>query len=179
MSVRVALGPELRAIRLALAHCLASLLIPPYSMRRIRALFYRWGGVDVKLGAEICGGVRITGHTVTLARRSFVGTGVLIEANTSAKVSIGEDVAIGPKTMILTSTHEIGTPKKRAGLPRAKSVTIEDGAWIGAGVTILPGVTVGRGAVIAAGTVVHKDVEGSILVAGQSSRTIRSLGEQT
>jgi acetyltransferase-like isoleucine patch superfamily enzyme len=148
-------------------------------MRRFRALCYKLGGVDVKLGAEICGGVRITGHTVSLGRRSFIGTGVLIEAHTSAKISIGEDVAIGPKTMILTSTHEIGTPKKRAGLPQARSVSVEDGAWIGAGVTILPGVTVGRGAVIAAGTVVHKDVEASVLVAGQPSRTIRALGGPT
>ena len=44
------------------------------------------------------------------------------------------------------------------GALQVAPVTIEDGAWIAAGVTLLPGVTVGRGAVVAAGAVVTKDV---------------------
>jgi len=147
-------------------------------MRRYRALCYKLGGANIKLGVDICGGVRLTGHTVTLGKGSFVGFGVLMEANTSAAISIGENVAIGPGVTILTSTHEIGSPSKRAGIALAKSVRIEDGAWIGAGAMILPGVTVGRGAVVAAGAVVHKDVEASVLVAAQSIRTVRVLSGQ-
>jgi acetyltransferase-like isoleucine patch superfamily enzyme len=119
----------------------------------------------------------MTGHTVRVGRGSFIGTGVLLEANTSAMISIGDNVAIGPKSVILTSTHALGKSTKRAGLPVAKSVTIEDGVWIGAGVTILPGVTVGEGAVVAAGTVVHRDIFRSELAAGQPQRVVRTLGE--
>lgn len=171
------LASELRAVRLALGHCAASLLIPPYSMRRYRALFYKAGGIDIAFGAEICGGVRITGHTVTIGKGAFLGTGVLIEANTSARIHIGANVAIGPKSVILSSTHEVGPYGKRAGPPKAECVTIEDGAWIGAGVTVLPGVTIGRGAVVAAGTVVHRDIDRSTIVAGAPQRTVRALEE--
>ena len=43
-------------------------------------------------------------------------------------------------------------------------ITIEDGAWIGARVTILPGVTVGAGSVVAAGAVVTRSVPPQTLV---------------
>lgn len=173
---RVSILAELRAIRLAMAHVLASLLLPPYSMRNYRALFYKAGGVDVKLGAQICGGVRITGQNVSIGKGTFIGADVLIEANTSATISIGANVAIGPRSIILTSSHEIGEKRKRAGFPTAHTVVIEDGAWLGAGVTVLPGVTIRKGAVVAAGTVVHKDIEESSLAAGQPLRKIRGLG---
>lgn len=166
---------EAQALRLALSHCLAALVLPPYSMRRLRALCFRLGGADIAVGAEICGGVRMTGRTVRIGKGSFLGAGALIEANTSASVVIGSNVAIGPGVSILTSTHEIGDAAKRAGPSRAKSVTVESGAWIGAGATILPGVTIGRGAVVAAGTVVYCDVAPSMLVGGQPLRTIREL----
>lgn len=119
----------------------------------------------------------MTGHTVRLGKGSFIGADVLLEANTSAMISIGNNVAIGPKAVILTSTHALGNFSRRAGSPVAKSVTIENGVWVGAGVTILPGVTIGEGAVVAAGTVVHKDIANSALVAGQPLRVIRDLGD--
>ncbi|WP_165962301.1 MULTISPECIES: DapH/DapD/GlmU-related protein [Arthrobacter] len=117
----------------------------------------------------------MTGSTVHIGKGSFIGADVLIEANTSAEVRVGENVAIGPRTTILTSTHEIGEHKKRAGNAVARSVSIGDGAWIGANATILPGISIGSGAVVAAGTVVHKDVPGSVVVGGQPVRLIRNL----
>lgn len=176
MSLAGRITAEVRAIRLAIGHLLAALFIAPYSMRRCRAMCYKLGGADIQLGSEICGGVRMTGHTVSLGKGAFIGAGTLLEANTDAMISIGNNVAIGPGTSVLTSTHEIGSLTKRAGRPLAKAVTIEDGAWIGAGVTILPGITIGRGAVVAAGTTVHKDVVDSVLLTGQPARTVRVLG---
>ncbi|MDQ0128350.1 DapH/DapD/GlmU-related protein [Arthrobacter bambusae] len=121
----------------------------------------------------------MTGNTVRIGKGCFIGAGVLIEANTSAEVFIGTNVAIGPGTTILTSTHEIGDRGKRAGSPVARSVRIGDGAWIGAGVTILPGISIGNGAVVAAGSVIHKDVADSFVVGGQPTRTIRDLSSHS
>ena len=42
--------------------------------------------------------------------------------------------------------------------------------WIGGGAIILPGVTIGDGAVIGAGSVVTRDVEAGITVAGNPAR---------
>ena len=82
-------------------------------------------------------------------------------------ISIGRDVAIGPRTMIMTGTHAVGPSHKRASSPSVfRPVVIEDGAWIGGGVTIQGGVTVHRGAVVAAGAVVVSDVEADAFYAG-------------
>nr|WP_304437690.1 DapH/DapD/GlmU-related protein [Frigoribacterium sp. Leaf44] len=49
-------------------------------------------------------------------------------------------------------------------------VTIEDGCWIGANVTILPGVTLGRGSVVGAGSVVTKSYPPNSKLAGSPAR---------
>jgi len=55
------------------------------------------------------------------------------------------------------------------------TVSVEDGAWIAARVTVLPGVTIGRGSVVAAGAVVTRDVPPNCLVAGVPARVLREL----
>ena len=69
-------------------------------------------------------------------------------------ITIGDDVLIGPKVNILTEEHPV-SPKERKAL-MVKPVVIKDGAWIGAGATILPGVTVGENSIVAAGAVVNR-----------------------
>ena len=54
-------------------------------------------------------------------------------------------------------------------------VTIEDDAWIGAGVVVMPGVRIGRGAVVGANSVVNADVAPLTVVAGQPARPLREL----
>lgn len=48
------------------------------------------------------------------------------------------------------------------------------GAWIGANTTILPGVTIGKGAIVGSGSVITKDVEDNMIVAGNPAKVIRS-----
>jgi acetyltransferase-like isoleucine patch superfamily enzyme len=89
-------------------------------------------------------------------------------------VSIGNGVRIGTGTTIISSDHEFSSRKKpifKQGLIKAK-VVIDDGAWIGANVTILKGVTIGEGAIVAAGAVVTKDVDPYTVVGGVPARKI-------
>ncbi len=91
------------------------------------------------------------------------------------EITIGNDVMIGPKTIIWGRDHGIennGIPMKKQ--PHVYSpITIEDDVWIAANVTILKGVTIGKGAVIGAGAVVVKDVPPYAIVVGNPAKVIR------
>lgn len=88
---------------------------------------------------------------------------------------IGDNVGIGPNTLFMTDTHELGNETKRVGKPINKKIVVEDGCWIGANVIILGGVTIGAGSVIAAGSVVATDVKPNSLVVGYRAKEIRTL----
>ncbi|MGX9900552.1 DapH/DapD/GlmU-related protein [Arthrobacter sp. SA17] len=91
-------------------------------------------------------------------------------------MTIGTSVAIGPFVRLITDNHLLGSPTRRAGQVHSLPITIGDGVWIGASVTIIGGIHVGDGAVIAAGSVVTKDVPPNTLVAGVPAVVKRSLG---
>lgn len=129
-------------------------------------------GMDLD-GCAIASGTWFGGRKVAIGRGSFLNFGVWIEA--SRQVTIGKNVGVGHQVMICTSTHEVGPTSGRAGVPYGKSVTIEDGAWIGARATLLPGVTIGAGAIVAAGSVVTADVPPNVMVGGVPAKTIREL----
>jgi len=81
----------------------------------------------------------------------------------SSEVKIGNNVTVGMRTMILSSTHSIAYPI-RCGIVRNKTTIIEDNCWIGAGVIIYPGVHIGKGCVVAAGEVVYENIPNDILL---------------
>ena len=110
---------------------------------------------------------------LSVGARSFVNYGCFFDLG--ADISIGADVSIGYQTLFITSTHDIGSPARRAGKDVAKSISVGDGAWIGARVTVLPGVSIGAGAVVAAGSTVVTDIEGNNLYAGSPATKKRSL----
>jgi acetyltransferase-like isoleucine patch superfamily enzyme len=88
---------------------------------------------------------------------------------------IGNNVGIGPNTLFITDTHELGNEKKRVGKHITKKIIIEDGCWIGANVIILGGVTIGAGSVIAAGSIVSSNVKPNSFVVGVRAKEIRTL----
>jgi acetyltransferase-like isoleucine patch superfamily enzyme len=55
-------------------------------------------------------------------------------------------------------------------------VTVEAGAFLGAGAVVLPGLRIGAGAVVAAGAVVTADVPAGQTVMGVPARAARSEG---
>ena len=70
---------------------------------------------------------------------------------------IWKDVQIVPNCSIIGVTHNFS----RDGVNHEDHfslITIETGAWIGAGSIILPGVTVGEHSVIVAGSIVNVDI---------------------
>ena len=91
------------------------------------------------------------------------------------EVRIGDNVMIGPHTLITTIGHPLNPRGRREHLGIATPVSIGNDVWIGANVTILPGITIGNNVVIAAGAVVTKDVPDNSLVGGVPAKLIKIL----
>ena len=166
------LRPGLRLVQLAVG------FLPATAFGRLRAAIYRLAGLHIGRRTRLLGRLEIEG-TGDIAPNLRVGDDCLLNSplylNASAPIIIGNHVGIGHHVVIITDTHRIGAGTARAGERVARPVTIEDGAWIAARVTILPGVTIGRGTVVAAGAVVTRDVPPNTLVACVPARVKRDL----
>lgn len=121
--------------------------------------------VNIEKGANIS-------EATSVGDRSGVG----INANLHGKVTIGNDVMMGPDCIIYTVNHEfsrLDMPMVLQGFSEAKEVIIGNDVWIGGRVIILPGVTIGDGAVVGAGAVVTKDVPPMAVVGGNPAKIIK------
>jgi acetyltransferase-like isoleucine patch superfamily enzyme len=93
-------------------------------------------------------------------------------------LTIGNDVAIGHSSSILTTEHDFSDaarPIKEQPLIY-RPVTIGDDVWIGSNVTILAGVSIGPRSVIAAGAVVKQSFsEGRVIIGGVPARVLKTI----
>jgi acetyltransferase-like isoleucine patch superfamily enzyme len=89
-------------------------------------------------------------------------------------ITIGDDVQIGPKTIIWGRDHEFKKDRLiRLQSHKKKPIIIGNDVWIGANVTILKGVKIGDGAVIGAGSVVTKNIPKNAIAVGNPAKTIK------
>ncbi len=91
------------------------------------------------------------------------------------EVYIGDNVMIGPNTLITTVGHPLTPKGRRKHLAQASKIHIGDDVWIGGNVTVLPGVTIGNNVVIGAGAVVTKDILDNSLAVGVPAKVIKEL----
>ena len=113
------------------------------------------------------------GSQTTIGARTFINFGAVILD--VGKVSIGDDVQIGPNVQILTATHPLDAETRRAGWESQKPISIADGVWLGGGVIVCPGVSIGENTVAGAGAVVTRDIPPKVFAAGNPCRVIRTL----
>ena len=86
------------------------------------------------------------------------------------KVTIGSKTTISHRAHLCAGTHDYTD----RSLPLLKlPITIQDSAWVCADAFVGPGVTVGEGAVVGARSVVVKDVEPWMVVAGNPAIAIK------
>ncbi|MDM7854757.1 sugar O-acetyltransferase [Cellulomonas alba] len=115
------------------------------------------------------------GHHVSIGRGTFVNADFL--ALGGGRITIGEDVLIGPGVRFYTPNHPLDPDHRRAGYERVLPIVVGDNVWIGGSAILLPGVTVGADAIVGAGAVVTRDVPPATVVAGNPARVIRRLRE--
>ena len=139
---------------------------------KLRVLFYRLGGMNIK-SAGVRSGCTFKGINIVIEDGAFINHNTFI--NCSESVIIGKNVYIAFDVLITTNSHEIGRREQRAIGNIRKPISIGNGTWIGARVTILPGVNIGEGCIIASGAVVNKDCESNGLYAGVPAKRIREL----
>jgi acetyltransferase-like isoleucine patch superfamily enzyme len=101
-----------------------------------RFTWYRW--VGLKCGSH----VRMLGPLTIRGQGDIIGT----------------DGTVGHRVVFIAFNQAKGPSSGSGGLPSAAGITIGDGAWVGASVTVLPGVTVSAGAFEAAGNVVTRSI---------------------
>lgn len=107
------------------------------------------------------------------------GKNVFVNINSyfmdGAKITVGDNVFIGPSCGFYTANHPLDYKSRNRGLEKALPITIGNNVWLGANVSVMPGVTIGEGCVIAAGSVVTHDIKPHSLVAGVPARIIKEI----
>ena len=112
------------------------------------------------------------GYNVQLGERVYFNVNcVVLDA---AKVTIGNNVFIGPGVHIYTATHPTNA-LERSSVVFAQSVSIRNDCWIGGNTVICPGVIIGDGCTIGAGSVVTKDIPANSLAVGNPAKVIKKL----
>lgn len=168
-------------------------LLPPgsqrwYLMQDLLAMLPRTRGGPCLLSRfyqatlpECGGGLQLFG-SVHLHRPELIriGTGVTLAQGVHITahdwVTIGDDVSIGPYTVINSGDHRHSDPSRPIRLQGhvASPITIAGNVWIAAHCVVLRGVHIGPGAVVAAMSVVREDVPRGAVVAGAPARVRRS-----
>ena len=94
-------------------------------------------------------------------------------------ITIGARAGIGPRVMMITSTHEETAPPMAVIDAPLVLAPIEVGAGcdIGIGAILLPGTRIGEGAQIGAGAVVTGEIPAGAVAAGVPARVLRQRGE--
>jgi maltose O-acetyltransferase len=154
----------------------------PMPGARLGAAVRRWLGRTIfrRCGknVRIASGVNFgSGHLLELGDNSALNVQCWIANDTV----IGNDVMMGPRVSILSSSHnfsDITKPMRGQGAPPRQPVIIGNDVWIGTQTIILPGVRVGDHSIIGAGSVVTKDVPAWAIVGGNPACVIRSRLER-
>jgi maltose O-acetyltransferase len=113
------------------------------------------------------------GRHTSIGARTFVNFGLV--CLDVARVTIGDDVQVGPNVQLLTPTHPTEPEPRRQKWESARPIAIGDNVWLGGGVIVGPGVTIGRNTVVGAGAVVVRDVPPNVVAVGNPARVVRSL----
>lgn len=113
------------------------------------------------------------GYQTTIGARTFANWGlILLDV---ARITIGDDVQIGPNVQLLTATHPLEPGPRRDKWEAAEPIVIGDNVWLGGGVIVCPGVTIGADTVVGAGSVVTRDLPPRVVAVGSPARVIREL----
>jgi maltose O-acetyltransferase len=113
------------------------------------------------------------GYQTHVGARTFANWGLI--CLDVGRITIGDDVQIGPNVQLLTATHPLEPGPRRAKWEGSRPITIGDNVWLGGGVIVCPGVTISQNTVVGAGAVVTRDLPPNVVAVGNPARVIRAI----
>jgi maltose O-acetyltransferase len=113
------------------------------------------------------------GYQTHIGARTFANWGLI--CLDVGRITIGDDVQIGPNVQLLTATHPVEPQPRQAKWEGSRPITIGDNVWLGGGVIVCPGVTIGENTVVGAGAVVTRDLPPNVVAVGNPARAIRTI----
>jgi maltose O-acetyltransferase len=145
----------------------------PFVPRRIRIAILQLCDIKVGRNVTLFSQIFFGSCKCEIGDNSFISVQCLIDG--SDFVRIGKNVYLAMGVKLITSFHEFGPSRQRAG-PGAKApITIGDGCWLGASSLVLPGVEIASGCIIGAGAVVVRNTRPNGLYIGVPAKRVRDL----
>ena len=89
------------------------------------------------------------------------GDNIGVYINAYGGLTLGNNVSIGPNTIITTTNHDIYDHRKTSV---KKGITIGDNVWIAGNCSILAGINIGENVTIGAGCTIRQNVPSNSLV---------------
>lgn len=108
-------------------------------------------------------------ENIRLGKNVYVNGNALFMAR--GGVTFEDGVMVAANAQFLTNNHDLYDRQ----LLTCKPILVKEGAWIGAGATVLPGVCIGKYAVVGAAAVVTKDVPDYAVVVGSPAKVVKEL----
>lgn len=155
-------------------------IIPSTRLFGLKRALLRWCGAELGDNVRISSSAQFqTNGPLQIGAGTWIGHQVLITGG-NAPIVIGADVDIAPRVLIVSGSHrpEPGM-RKAAGEGISQPVRIGDGAWIGAGATILGGAQIGESSIVAAGALVRGSLPPGGVYGGVPARRLHSTQHKT
>ncbi len=96
----------------------------------------------------------------------------------SGEITVGEYAFFGHNVSVLTGTHDwtkFGA-ERQVAVPRSgRDVVIEEGAWVSSNAIIVGPCRIGAHSVVGVGSLVMRDVEPYVIVAGSPAKVLRQI----
>lgn len=111
---------------------------------------------------------------ITIGDNVSVGNGTILYASKNGGITIDKDTMIAAQNYIIDCDHGIAVGEPICIQPNTiASVSIGEGAWLAANVTVLKGSNIGKGVVIGAKSLVKGDIPDNAVAVGVPAKVLK------